>query len=113
VSTVAMRDIAAAATPEPRPVTMVRPIKSGPRFESLGGVRTMPLARAKIGGFIDQRRPLVITVEEGRGILSGRAVTAGQGQLRSSRLRSLTTRTNMTSQIVILPVPKVLATIRE
>ena len=74
----------------------------------------MPLGRDKVGGFIDERRPLVITVEEGRAILGGRTATAGRGPRGLvSRSGSLTTRTNMTTQIVILPVPKVLATIRE
>ena len=98
-----------------RPVTMVnRLIKPTLRFEAPGGMRTMPLGRDKVGGFIDERRPLVITVEEGRAILSGRTATAGRGPRGLvSRSDSLTTRTNMTTQIVILPVPKVLATIRE
>jgi hypothetical protein len=109
----AVRDITEKL--EPRPVTMVnRPIKPTLRFEPPGGMRTMPLAREKVGGFIDERRPLVITVEEGRAILSGRAATAGRGRRGLlSRSGSLTTRTNMTTQIVILPVPKVMATIRE
>src|SRR5438132_2442483 len=53
----------------------------------------------------DERRPLVITVEEGRAILGGRTATAGRGPRGLvSRSGSLTTRTNMTTQIVILPV---------
>jgi hypothetical protein len=73
-------------------------------------MRTMPLAREKVGGFIDERRPLIITVEKGKEILSGRAATAGRGPRGLlSRSGSLTTRTNMMTQIVILPVPKVLA----
>jgi hypothetical protein len=102
----AVRDITEKL--EPRPVTMVnRPIKPILRFEPPGGMRTMPLAREKVGGFVDERRPLVITVEEGRAILSGRAATAGRGRRGLlSRSGSLTTRTNMTTQIVILPLPK-------
>jgi hypothetical protein len=89
------------------PVTMVnRPIKPSPS----SGVRTMPLAREKVGVLIDVRRPLIITVEKGREMLSGRAATAGRGPRGFlSRSGSLTTRTNMVTQIVILPVPKVLA----
>jgi hypothetical protein len=89
------------------PVTMVnRPIKPSPS----SGMRTMPLAREKVGGLIDVRRPLIITVEKGREMLSGRAATAGRGPRGFlSRSGSLTTRTNMMTQIVILPVPKVLA----
>ena len=100
---------------ESRPVTTVnRPIKPNLRFEPSIGMRPMPLAREKVGGFIDERRPLIITVEKGREILSGRAAKTGHGPPRLlSRSGSLTTRTNMTTQIVILPVPKVLATIRE
>jgi len=90
-----------------------RPIKPSLRFEPSIRVRTT-LAREKVGGFIDERRPLIITVEKGREILSGRAARAGRGPRGLlSRSGSLTTRTNMTTQIVILPVPKVLATIRE
>jgi hypothetical protein len=90
-----------------------RPIKPSLRFEPSIGMRTM-LAREKVGGFIDVRRPLIITVEKGREMLSGRAATAGRGPRGLlSRSGSLTTRTNMTTQIVILPVPKVLANIRE
>ena len=100
---------------ESRPVTMVnRPIKPSLRSEPSIGMRTMPLAREKVGGFIDERRPLIITVEKGQEILSGRAATAGRGPRGLlSRSGSLTTRTNMTTQIVILPVPKVPVTIRE
>jgi hypothetical protein len=89
------------------PVTMVnRPIKPSPS----SGMRTMPLAREKVGALIDVRRPLIITVEKGREMLSGRAATAGRGPRGFlSRSGSLTTRTNMMTQIVILPVPKVLA----
>lgn len=89
------------------PVIMVnRPIKPSPS----SGMRTMPLAREKVGGLIDVRRPLIITVEKGREMLSGRAATAGRGPRGFlSRSGSLTTRTNMMTQIVILPVPKVLA----
>jgi hypothetical protein len=88
------------------PVTMVnRPIKPSPS----SGMRTMPLAREKVGGLIDVRRPLIITVEKGREMLSGRAATAGRGPRGFlSRSGSLTTRTNMMTQIVILPVPKAL-----
>jgi hypothetical protein len=98
-----------------RPVTMVnRLIKPPLRSEPPGGMRTLPLTREKVGGFIDERRPLVITVEEGRAILSGRIATAGRGRRGFlSRSGSLTTRTNMATQIVILPVPKVMATIRK
>jgi hypothetical protein len=115
VSTIAVRDVAAAERLEPRRVTMInRPIKPNLRFEPPGGMRTMPLARGKVGAFINVRRPLIITVEKGRGILSGRAATAGRWPPRLlSRLGSLTTPTNMTTQIVILHVPKVLAAIRE
>jgi hypothetical protein len=111
VSTMAVRDIATAERLEPRPVILVnRPIKPNLRFEPPGGTRTMPLARETM----DERRALVITVEKGRRILSGRAATAGRGLPRLlSRSGSLTTGTNITTQIVILPVPKVLATIRE
>jgi hypothetical protein len=116
VSTAAVRDITAERL-ESRPVTMVnRPAKPNPRFEPPGGTRTMPPAREKVGAFSDERRSLVITVEKGRSILNGRAATAGHGPLRSlsrSGSGSLATRTNMTTQIVILHVPKVLATIRE
>src|SRR5262249_45456844 len=113
VSTAAVRDITAERL-EPRPATMVnRPIKPNPRFEPPGGIRIMPLAREKVGAFSDERRS-VITVEKGRRILSGRAATAGHGPLRSlSPSGSPATRTNMTTQIVVLHVPKVLATIRE
>jgi hypothetical protein len=83
-----------------------RPIKPSPS----SGMRTMPLAREKVGGLIDVRRPLIITVEKGREMLSGRAATAGRGPRGFlSRSGSLTTRTNMMTQIVILPVPKALA----
>ena len=111
VSTMAVRDIATAERPEPRPVTLVnRPIKPNLRFEPPGGIRTMPLARETI----DERRSLVMTVEKGRRILSGRAAKAGGALPRLlSRSGSLTTRTNITTQIVILPVPKVLATVRD
>jgi hypothetical protein len=100
---------------DPRPVTMAnRPIKPSLRFEPSIGMRTMPLAREKVGGFVDVRRPMIITVEKGREMLSGRAVTAGRGPRGLlSRSGSLTKRTNVTTQIVILPAPKVLATIRE
>jgi len=96
---------------ESRPVTMAnRPIKLSLRFEASIGMRTMPLAREKVGGFIDVRRPMIITVEKGREMLTGRAVTAGRGPRGLlSRSGSLTKRTNMTTQIVILPAPKVLA----
>jgi hypothetical protein len=99
---------------ESRPVTMVnRPIKPSLRFEPSIGMRTI-LAREKVGGFIDERRPLIITVEKGREILSGRAAKTGHGPPRLlSRSGSLATRTNITTQIVILPIPKVLATSRE
>jgi hypothetical protein len=99
---------------ESRPVTMVnRPIKPSLRFEPSIGMRTI-VAREKVGGFIDERRPLIITVEKGREILSGRAAKMGHGPPRLlSRSGSLATRTNITTQIVILPVPKVLATTRE
>ena len=114
VRTSAVRDITAERL-EPRPATMVnRPIKPNPGFEPPGGIRTMPLAREKVSAFSDERRSLVITVETGRRILSGRAATAGHGLLRTlSRSGSPTTRTKMTTQIVVLPVPKVLATTRE
>jgi hypothetical protein len=89
------------------PVAMVnRPIKPSPS----SGMRTMPLAREKVGALIDVRRPLIITVEKGREMLSGRAAMAGRGPRGFlSRSGSLTTRTNMMTQIVILPAPKVLA----
>jgi hypothetical protein len=111
VSTMAVRDIATAERLEPRPVILVnRPIKPNLGFEPPGGIRTMPLAREAM----DERRALVITVEKGRRILSGRAATAGRGLPRLlSRSGSPTTGTNITTQIVILPVPKVLATVRE
>jgi hypothetical protein len=114
VSTAAVRNITAERL-EPRPATMVsRPIKPNPGFEPPGGIRTMPLAREKVSPFSDERRSLVITVEKRRRILSGRAATAGRGPLRSlSRSGSPATRTKMTTQIVALHVPKVLATIRE
>ena len=87
------------------PVTMVnRPIKPSPS----SGMRTMPLAREKVGALIDVRRPLIITVEKGREMLSGRAATAGRGP-RGFLSRSGSLTTNMMMQIVILPVPKVLA----
>ena len=87
------------------PVAMVnRPIKPSPS----SGMRTMPLAREKVGALIDVRRPLIITVEKGREMLSGRAAMAGRGPRGFlSRSGSLTTRTNMMTQIVILPAPKV------
>src|SRR5262249_32428888 len=99
---------------DPRPVTMANhPIKPSLRFEPSIGMRTMP-PREKVGGFINVRRPMIITVEKGREMLSGRAVTAGRGPRGLlSRSGSLTTRTNMTTQIVILPAPKVIATTRE
>ena len=99
---------------ESRPVTMVnRPIKPSLRFEPSIGMRTI-VAREKVGGFIDERQPLIITVEKGREILSGRAAKTGHGPPRLlSRSGSLATRTNITTQIVILPVPKVLVTTRE
>jgi hypothetical protein len=114
VPTAAVRDITAERL-EPRPATMVnRPIKPNPGFEPPSGIRTMPLAREKVSAFSDERRSLVITVETGRRILSGRAATPGHGTLRTlSRSGSPATRTKMTTQIVVLPVPKVLATIRE
>jgi hypothetical protein len=75
----AVRDITAERL-EPRPATMVnRSIKPNPGFEPPGGIRTMPLAREKVSAFSDERRSLVITVETGRRILSGRAATAGHG----------------------------------
>jgi hypothetical protein len=112
VSTAAVQHITAESL-EPRngQSWVNRPIKLNPRFEPPGGIRTMP-ARAKLGAFSDERPSLVITVETGRRILSGRAATAGQWPLRT-RLSSPATRTNMTTQIVVLHVPKVLATIRE
>jgi hypothetical protein len=83
-----------------------RPIKPSPS----SGMRMMPLSREKVGGLIDVRRPLIITIEKGREMLSGRAATAGRGPRGFlSRSGSLTTRTNTMTQIVILPVPKVLA----
>jgi hypothetical protein len=111
VSTMAVRDIATAERLEPRPVILVnRPIKPNLRFEPPGGISTMPPARE----IVDERRSRVITVEKGRRILSGRAATAGRGLPRLlSRSGSPTTGTNITTQIVILPVPKVLATVRD
>jgi hypothetical protein len=115
VSTASARDIIAAKRLEPPPVTMVNhPIKPNLRFEPPRAIGTVPPAGEKIGAFIDKGRSLVITVEKGRGILSGRAATLGRGPLRSlSRSGSPATRTNMTTQIVISHVPKVLAPIRE
>src|SRR5262245_38572353 len=86
---------------EPRPVTKVnRPIKPSLRFEPSIGMRAI-VAREKVGGFIDERRPLIITVEKGREILSGRAAKMGHGPPRLlSRSGSPTTATNITTQIV-------------
>jgi hypothetical protein len=62
VPTTAMRPITERL--ESWPVTMVnRPIKPSPS----SGMRMMPLAREKVGGVIDVRRPLIITVEKRTG----------------------------------------------
>jgi hypothetical protein len=116
VSAAAVRDIAAAKRLEPLSGIMaIRPIKPNPRSDALRvAIRTVPLSGEKVGAWLDGRPSLVITVEEGRGMLRGRAATPAYGPLRSlSRSGLPAMRTNMTTHIVISHVPKTHNTMRD
>jgi hypothetical protein len=81
MSEAAVRDIAAAKRLEPPSGIMaIRPIKPNPRSDALRvAIRTVPRSGEKVGAWLDGRPSLVITVEEGRGMLSRRAATPAYG----------------------------------